>query len=65
MQIVKQVKYLVKKEMLLEWRSKYALNGVLPVSYTHLPIFSIKPFLIKTSAINCFPSLTKVAPLIK
>lgn len=29
MQIVKQVKYLVKKEMLLEWRSKYALNGVL------------------------------------
>lgn len=29
MQIVKQVKYLIKKEMLLEWRSKYALNGVL------------------------------------
>ena len=29
MQFVKQVKYLVKKEMLLEWRSKYALNGVL------------------------------------
>ncbi len=24
-----QVKYLVKKEVLLEWRSKYALNGVL------------------------------------
>lgn len=29
MQIVKQVGYLIKKEMLLEWRSKYALNGVL------------------------------------
>jgi heme exporter protein B len=29
MQIVKQVQYLIKKEMLLEWRSKYALNGVL------------------------------------
>ena len=29
MQIVKEVKYLIKKEMLLEWRSKYALNGVL------------------------------------
>lgn len=29
MQIVNQVKYLIKKEMLLEWRSKYALNGVL------------------------------------
>lgn len=29
MQIVNQVRYLIKKEMLLEWRSKYALNGVL------------------------------------
>lgn len=29
MQIANQVKHLVKKEMLLEWRSKYALNGVL------------------------------------
>ena len=29
MQIAKQVKHLIKKEMLLEWRSKYALNGVL------------------------------------
>lgn len=29
MQIAKQVKYLIKKEILLEWRSKYALNGVL------------------------------------
>jgi len=29
MQIANQVIQLVKKEMLLEWRSKYALNGVL------------------------------------
>lgn len=29
MQLIKQVKYLVKKELVLEWRSKYALNGVL------------------------------------
>lgn len=29
MQIAKQVKYLIIKEVLLEWRSKYALNGVL------------------------------------
>lgn len=29
MQLYAQVKYLVKKELLLEWRSKYALNGVL------------------------------------
>lgn len=29
MQLIHQVKHLVKKEMLLEWRSKYALNGVL------------------------------------
>lgn len=29
MQLAKQVKQLVRKEMLLEWRSKYALNGVL------------------------------------
>ncbi|RZL49164.1 MAG: ABC transporter permease [Pedobacter sp.] len=29
MQLAKQVKYLIKKEMLLEWRSKYAINGVL------------------------------------
>ncbi|RZL33593.1 MAG: ABC transporter permease [Pedobacter sp.] len=29
MQLAKQVKQLIKKEMLLEWRSKYALNGVL------------------------------------
>lgn len=29
MQLLNQVKELIKKEMLLEWRSKYALNGVL------------------------------------
>lgn len=29
MQLIRQVKYLVKKEVVLEWRSKYALNGVL------------------------------------
>jgi heme exporter protein B len=29
MNLVSQVKHLVKKELLLEWRSKYALNGVL------------------------------------
>lgn len=29
MHLLKQVKYLIKKEILLEWRSKYAINGVL------------------------------------
>jgi len=29
MQLAKQVKQLIKKEMILEWRNKYALNGVL------------------------------------
>ncbi|WP_133576898.1 heme exporter protein CcmB [Pedobacter metabolipauper] len=29
MQLVKQVKFLIEKEIVLEWRSKYALNGVL------------------------------------
>ncbi|MBU0697676.1 MAG: heme exporter protein CcmB [Bacteroidetes bacterium] len=29
MNLVSQVKYLLKKEILLEWRSKYALNGIL------------------------------------
>lgn len=29
MQITSQIKQLIKKEILLEWRSKYALNGVL------------------------------------
>jgi len=29
MQLLHQVKYLIKKELLLEWRSKYAINGVL------------------------------------
>ncbi|WP_158795261.1 heme exporter protein CcmB [Pedobacter sp. L105] len=29
MQLVKEVKFLIGKELLLEWRSKYALNGVI------------------------------------
>lgn len=29
MNLTSQVKHLIKKELLLEWRSKYALNGVL------------------------------------
>lgn len=29
MQLIQQVKHLVRKEIILEWRSKYALNGVL------------------------------------
>lgn len=29
MHLFNQVKYLIKKEILLEWRSKYAINGVL------------------------------------
>lgn len=29
MQLLHQVKHLIRKEILLEWRSKYALNGVL------------------------------------
>ncbi|MFC5282870.1 heme exporter protein CcmB [Pedobacter alpinus] len=29
MKIVSEIKYLLKKEILLEWRSKYALNGIL------------------------------------
>jgi heme exporter protein B len=29
MQLVREVKFLIGKELLLEWRSKYALNGVI------------------------------------
>lgn len=29
MDLLGQVKYLIKKEIILEWRSKYALNGIL------------------------------------
>ncbi|MCX2451354.1 heme exporter protein CcmB [Pedobacter sp. PLR] len=29
MNLAEQIKHLIKKELLLEWRSKYALNGVL------------------------------------
>lgn len=29
MHLLRQVKYLIQKEMILEWRSKYAINGIL------------------------------------
>ncbi|HET8828891.1 MAG TPA: ABC transporter permease, partial [Pelobium sp.] len=29
MKMITEIKYLLKKEMVLEWRSKYALNGIL------------------------------------
>ncbi|GGE67019.1 heme exporter protein B [Pedobacter psychrotolerans] len=29
MQLAKEVKYLIQKEVLLEWRSKYTINGIL------------------------------------
>ena len=29
MNILKQVKFLIQKEIILEWRSKYAFNGIL------------------------------------
>ena len=29
MQLLKQIKFLVEKEVILEWRSKYAFNGIL------------------------------------
>ncbi len=29
MKLITEIKYLLKKEMVLEWRSKYALNGIL------------------------------------
>jgi len=44
-----QVKFLVKKEMVLEWRSKYALNGILL-------------YLVSTIFV-CFLSFKKVDPL--
>jgi heme exporter protein B len=48
MLLIKQVKYLVKKELLLEWRSKYALNGVLlyvvsTIFVCFLSLISIQP----------------------
>ncbi|MBY0245184.1 MAG: heme exporter protein CcmB [Sphingobacteriaceae bacterium] len=48
MPLIHQIKYLIKKEMLLEWRSKYALNGILlyvvsTVFVCLLSFISIKP----------------------
>ncbi|MBG6236348.1 heme exporter protein B [Pedobacter sp. CAN_A7] len=48
MQLITQVKYLIKKELLLEWRSKYALNGVLlyvvsTIFVCFLSLVSVKP----------------------
>ncbi len=49
MLLYKQVKYLIKKELLLEWRSKYALNGVL--------------LYVVSTIFVCFLSLVSVQPL--
>lgn len=48
MNLASQVKYLLKKELLLEWRSKYALNGVLlyvvsTIFVCYLSFVSIEP----------------------
>jgi len=49
MQLINQVKYLIKKELLLEWRSKYALNGVL--------------LYVVSTIFVCFLSLVSVVPI--
>jgi heme exporter protein B len=49
MLLYKQVKHLIKKELLLEWRSKYALNGVL--------------LYVVSTIFVCFLSLITVNPL--
>jgi heme exporter protein B len=49
MQLITQVKYLIKKELLLEWRSKYALNGVL--------------LYVVSTIFVCFLSLVSVRPI--
>lgn len=49
MNLFNQVKYLVKKELLLEWRSKYALNGVL--------------LYVVSTVFVCFLSLVSVVPI--
>jgi heme exporter protein B len=49
MQLISQVKYLIKKELLLEWRSKYALNGVL--------------LYVVSTIFVCFLSLVSVVPI--
>lgn len=48
MQLFSQVKHLIKKELLLEWRSKYALNGILlyvvsTIFVCYLSLVSVKP----------------------
>ncbi len=48
MLLYKQVKHLIKKELLLEWRSKYALNGVLlyvvsTIFVCYLSLVSVNP----------------------
>ena len=49
MQLINQVKYLIKKELLLEWRSMYALNGVL--------------LYVVSTIFVCFLSLVSVVPI--
>lgn len=49
MSLYQQVKHLIKKELLLEWRSKYALNGVL--------------LYVVSTIFVCFLSLVSVNPI--
>lgn len=49
MHLLHQVKYLVKKELVLEWRSKYALNGVL--------------LYVVSTVFVCFLSFVSVVPV--
>lgn len=49
MQLYSQVKHLIKKELLLEWRSKYALNGIL--------------LYVVSTIFVCFLSLVSVQPI--
>ena len=49
MQLLHQVKYLIKKEVLLEWRSKYALNGFL--------------LYVVSTVFFCFLSFVSIAPI--
>jgi len=49
MQLFSQVKHLIRKELLLEWRSKYALNGIL--------------LYVVSTIFVCFLSLKSVNPI--
>jgi heme exporter protein B len=49
MQLFSQVKHLIRKELLLEWRSKYALNGIL--------------LYVVSTIFVCFLSLVSVVPI--